>query len=92
MALLLPEGVDRGLVTDHMTSRGVSTSVHFQPLHTFEWFATHAEIGPSGVGVGRSAWPPGRSASRCTPGLTSDQVDQVVVTLGEGLDLAGSAR
>jgi len=84
MAVLLPEGTDRDAVTDHMSSRGVSTSVHFQPLHTFDWFRTHAAIGPAGVATATRLAPRALSLP-LHPGLTFDQVDRVVATLDEGL-------
>jgi dTDP-4-amino-4,6-dideoxygalactose transaminase len=70
-----------------MTTRGVSTSVHFQPLHTFEWFAANAQIGPHGVGTATRLAPRALSLP-LHPGLTFDQVDRVVAALDEGLALA----
>jgi len=87
MALLLPDGADRDAVADHMTTRGVSTSVHFQPLHTFEWFVANAQIGPHGVGTATRLAPRALSLP-LHPGLTFDQVDRVVAALDEGLALA----
>jgi len=49
MVVLLPSGVERAAVMASMLERGVSTSVHFQPLHTFPWFERHALLGPGGV-------------------------------------------
>ncbi len=89
MALLLPEGADRDIITDHMTEQGVSTSVHFQPLHTFDWFAGHALIGPSGVPTADRLAPRALSLP-LHPGLTPEQVDRVVTALAEGLDRARS--
>lgn len=47
--ILLPEGVDRDRVVSEMSQRGVSTSVHFRPLHRFSWFETNATVGRTGV-------------------------------------------
>ena len=47
--VLLPEGTDRQAVADALEAQGISTSVHFRPLHTFAWFADHAAIGPGGL-------------------------------------------
>ncbi|MGZ4694783.1 MAG: DegT/DnrJ/EryC1/StrS family aminotransferase [Acidimicrobiales bacterium] len=90
MAVLLPEGTDRDLVTDRMTARGVSTSVHFQPLHRFDWFAANAEIGPSGVETATHQAPRELSLP-LHPGLTVAQVDRVVAALVEGLEQVRSA-
>jgi dTDP-4-amino-4,6-dideoxygalactose transaminase len=91
MAVLLPEGTDRDAVTEHMTSRGVATSVHFQPLHTFAWFAANAAVGPSGVATA-DRLAPRQLSLPLHPGLTFDQVDRVVEALAEGLDRARAAR
>ena len=89
MAVLLPAGTDRRVVTDHMAARGVSTSIHFQPLHTFDWFTRNAEVGPGGVEVAAGLAPRELSLP-LHPGLTFDQVEQVVSSLAEGLELAES--
>lgn len=49
--VVLPEGTDRDRVVAAMSDVGVSTSVHFRPLHRFSWFAKNATIGPSGIDV-----------------------------------------
>lgn len=51
LAVLLPAGTDRTTVIAALSEQGISTSVHFQPLHTFGWFEAHAEVGPGGVPV-----------------------------------------
>ncbi len=84
MAVLLPEGTDRDAVIDHMASRGVSTSMHFQPLHTFEWFAANAHIGPGGVATATRLAPRALSLP-LHPSLTFEQIDRVVAALDEAL-------
>ena len=49
MVVLLPEGTERDGVVAHLDAVGVSTSVHFQPLHQFAWFREHASTGPGGT-------------------------------------------
>jgi dTDP-4-amino-4,6-dideoxygalactose transaminase len=49
MVVVLPDHLDRNAVVAELQTSGVPTSVHFQPLHTFGWFAEHAPIGPGGV-------------------------------------------
>lgn len=47
----LPVGVDREAVIASMTDAGITTSVHFRPLHHFSWFRTDAAVGRTGLGV-----------------------------------------
>jgi dTDP-4-amino-4,6-dideoxygalactose transaminase len=49
LVVVLPESAVRADVMDRMTRADVATSVHFQPLHTFAWFAHHATVGPTGT-------------------------------------------
>jgi dTDP-4-amino-4,6-dideoxygalactose transaminase len=49
LVVLLPEGASRESVVARLQARGISTSVHFQPLHTFDWFRRNAQIGPGGT-------------------------------------------
>jgi len=49
MALTLPDGTDRDAVMDAMSAEGVSSSVHFRPLHQFSWFRNNAVIGRTGL-------------------------------------------
>ena len=51
MAVTLPAGTDRDAVMDAMSAEGVSSSVHFRPLHQFSWFRTNAVVGRTGLGV-----------------------------------------
>lgn len=80
MIVLLPVGVPREAVVRSMSSSGVSTSIHFRPLHQFPWMTEHAIVGPSGVGTAE------RLAERALslplfPDLTADQVSRVCDTL-----------
>jgi dTDP-4-amino-4,6-dideoxygalactose transaminase len=55
---------------------GIATSVHFQPLHRFSWFAGNAIVGPGGVTNAE------RIADRVvslplSPALRDDEVDRV---------------
>jgi dTDP-4-amino-4,6-dideoxygalactose transaminase len=49
--VLLPDGTDRAAVVATMSAAGISTSVHFRPLHTFSWFAANVPTGPGGLPV-----------------------------------------
>jgi dTDP-4-amino-4,6-dideoxygalactose transaminase len=74
--VLLPEGAPRAAVVQKLGEASISSSVHFQPLHQFKWFAENAQIGPSGIDVAE------RLAVRAMslplhPGLSMDDVDRV---------------
>lgn len=84
MVVVLPPRVDREAVVARMAEEGVSTSVHFRPLHHFAWFRRHARIGPGGVSVADEL--AGRTLSLpLHPRLRYDQVDRVCDALGRAL-------
>jgi dTDP-4-amino-4,6-dideoxygalactose transaminase len=85
MVVVLPEEVDRRAVAKSMAADGIGTSVHFRPLHRFEWFACNAVVGPAGT---RTA---DRLARRVLslplhPGMTDDEVDRVCQSLQAATD------
>ena len=47
--VVLPDGVERAAVVAELSAAGISTSVHFRPLHTFSWFAANVPTGPGGL-------------------------------------------
>jgi dTDP-4-amino-4,6-dideoxygalactose transaminase len=52
MVVLLPQGVDRTLVQKQLSAESIGSSVHFRPLHTFNWFADNGlSSGPGGTPV-----------------------------------------
>lgn len=76
MVVLLPPGTSRPRVVAELHGAGISTSVHFQPLHLFRGMDKHFVLGPTGVGTAD------RLAQRALslplyPDLTGDQVDRV---------------
>jgi dTDP-4-amino-4,6-dideoxygalactose transaminase len=76
MVVLLPPGTPRPDVVAELRRVGISTSVHFQPLHLFRGMDKHFALGPTGVETA------GRLAQRALslplyPDLTDDQVDRV---------------
>ena len=76
LTVALPPHVDRRKVFDRLHAVGIGTSLHFRPLHDYEWFAANATIGPSGVPVADEM------ADRLLslplhPGLTDTDVDRV---------------
>jgi perosamine synthetase len=80
MVVLLPRGVDREQVQQQMAERGVSTSVHFRPLHRLAWFGEHLELGPGGTPVADAAAERALSLP-LRPGLTLTDVDRVCTEL-----------
>lgn len=84
MVVVLPEGVDRGVVQAGMRDGGIPTSVHFPPVHHFDWFRQHAAMGPGGAPVAD------RMASRVLslplhPGMTAPDVGRVIGALWTSL-------
>lgn len=90
MVVTLPEDVDRDQLQDAMTARGIGTSVHFQPLHTFGWFHRQGfASGPTGTPVADSLMNRVLSLPLHTMMDTGD-VERVCQTLDEVLaDLRG---
>lgn len=84
MVVLLPEGVHRPTVVAALSAARISTSVHFQPLHSFGWFEKNAEVGPGGVPVADSIFDRALSLP-LHPRLTDDDVDRVSEVLTAAL-------
>ncbi len=82
--VLLPEGTDRAAVVASLSASGISTSVHFRPLHTFSWFAANVPTGPGGLPVCDET----ELRTLSLPlhvNLTDDDVDRVAAGLLEAL-------
>ncbi|MCB1018130.1 MAG: DegT/DnrJ/EryC1/StrS family aminotransferase [Acidimicrobiales bacterium] len=78
--LALGPDVDRRAVFGRLDAVGIGTSLHFRPLHDYDWFAANAVLGPGGVPVAEAM------ASRLIslplhPGLGPDEVDRVCEVL-----------
>jgi dTDP-4-amino-4,6-dideoxygalactose transaminase len=84
MLVLLPPGTDRDQVRSALTEAGIATSVHFQPLHTFEWFRQHAVVGPSGL-AGADAVAGEALSLPLHTNLSDADVDRVVTVLAGAL-------
>jgi dTDP-4-amino-4,6-dideoxygalactose transaminase len=76
MIVELPEGVDRAPIQAGLSQAGISTSVHFQPLHHLQWFAKNASTVPSGLGVAENVAPRTLSLPLHS-GMSDDDVDYV---------------
>lgn len=86
MMVLLPEGSDRGAVQRHLSDVSIGSSVHFRPLHTFEWFAEQGlHPGPSGTPVADTYVDRALSLPFHTR-LTDEDVERVVHELARALD------
>lgn len=84
MVVLLANAADRPGVVQQLAAVGISTSVHFQPLHTFGWMAEHGCVGPSGVGTADAL--AGRALSLpLYPDLTEDEVTRICSALADAL-------
>jgi len=85
MVVVLPEGAPRAQVAARLNDAGVATSVHFQPLHQFDWFRKNTSTGPGGTPVADDL------AMRVLslplhPGLHVADVDRICESLSDALD------
>lgn len=78
----VPDAIERSTVVGDMTAAGISTSVHFRPLHHFSWFRTNAVIGRSGLGTCDELADRVMSLPLHV-NLTDDDVDRVCATFLE---------
>ncbi|MFN7150986.1 MAG: DegT/DnrJ/EryC1/StrS family aminotransferase [Microthrixaceae bacterium] len=49
--IVLPRDADRETVVGELAARGISTGLHYTPLHRLRWFAQHATLAPGGLPV-----------------------------------------
>lgn len=84
VVVLLPEAADRQAVRERLTEARIGTSVHFQPLHHLQWFASHAAIGLAGLRTAEAAAPRALSLP-LHPGLGEPEIDRVCSVLVEAL-------
>jgi dTDP-4-amino-4,6-dideoxygalactose transaminase len=88
MVVRLADGVDRGAVMKALDAEGVSTSIHFRPLHQFGWMEKNAIIGTSGLATAEAL--AGQVLSLpLYPDLTDAQVDRVCAALHRALQRSG---
>lgn len=86
MVVVLPARTDRPAVVRHLAENGIATSVHFQPLHAFDWMAKNTDVGRGGVDVATSL--AGRVLSLpLHTGVSLDDVDRVVRELERAVRL-----
>lgn len=82
MAVVLNEGIDRAVVMQKMKERGIQTSIHYRPIHTFS--AYRAKVSACGLDVTDSL------ANRLLtlplyPAMSENQVDIVVDALRDAV-------
>ena len=80
MIVRLDDGVDRDLVRKELTEQLIVSSVHFRPLHTYEWFRENALVPAGGLPNADAAASQVLSLP-LHPGLTLDDVDRVCSVL-----------
>ena len=85
VVVVLPEAADRSMVVSKLAEAGVASSIHFQPLHTFEWFQKNAVVGPAGTSVADGLASRVLSLPLHT-GLTDRDVDYVCEVLADALE------
>lgn len=85
MVVVLPESADRSTVVASLTAEGIGSSVHFRPLHTYEWFRHNAIVGPAGT-ANADALAKRVLSLPLHPALTDEDVDRVCRSLRTALD------
>lgn len=85
MMVLLPADADRAAVQAELSAAGIGTSVHFRPLHDFDWFRQQGLTpGPGGVPVAEAHRLRALSLPLHTR-LADDDVDRVCDVLAGAL-------
>jgi dTDP-4-amino-4,6-dideoxygalactose transaminase len=80
--------IDRDRFIDELTERNIGTSVHFIPLHTFTWYRETFGYQPSDFPVALAEFE--RLVSLpLHPGLTDEDVGDVIEAVTEVLEAAG---
>ncbi len=86
LPILLPEGTDRTRFMEQMKSQGVQTSIHYPPVHQFSAFQ-----GGAGQALRLTETVAAREVTLpLYPGLSKEQVNQVVKAVQQSLEDAGS--
>jgi dTDP-4-amino-4,6-dideoxygalactose transaminase len=84
MVVVLPENVERDRVIGRLGGEGVGTSIHFQPLHRFDWFRRHAQVDPAGLDVAEGLAHRALSLP-LHPELSDSQIDRVCAVLADAI-------
>lgn len=76
LAVALAAGVERRSVFASLDRADIGTSLHFRPLHDYDWFHQNAIIGPSGTPVA-DEMATRQISLPLHPGLSDAEVDRV---------------
>jgi dTDP-4-amino-4,6-dideoxygalactose transaminase len=83
---LLPEGVNRKAFIDHLRDAGVQTSIHYPPIHQFQYYRSrfpYCSLPRTEAVARREITLP------LFPGMTDEQIELVVATTKEALASVG---
>ncbi len=83
---LLPEGVNRKAFIDHLRDAGVQTSIHYPPIHQFQYYRSRfpdCSLPRTEAVARREITLP------LFPGMTDEQIELVVATTKEALASLG---
>jgi dTDP-4-amino-4,6-dideoxygalactose transaminase len=83
---LLPEGVNRKAFIDHLRAAGVQTSIHYPPIHQFQYYRSRfpdCSLPRTEAVARREITLP------LFPGMTDEQIELVVATTKEALASLG---
>jgi len=84
MPVLLPEGAPREAVMKAMKARGIQTSVHYPPIHSFSFHGQTPLVRCEGLSKTDNV-APRELTLPLFPRMTEAQVDEVCAALGESL-------
>jgi dTDP-4-amino-4,6-dideoxygalactose transaminase len=82
LPVVLPRGTDRAGVRARMQEAGVQTSVHYPPIHQFDFYRRTVAAGPL---PGTERFSEAELTLPLHPRLTPDDVDRVVRTLAQAV-------
>jgi dTDP-4-amino-4,6-dideoxygalactose transaminase len=88
MPVLLPEGTPREPVMAAMKARGIQTSVHYPPIHTFTFHGASDRVRREGL-PRTDALAPRELTLPLYPRMTEAQVDEVCAALADSLQEVG---
>jgi dTDP-4-amino-4,6-dideoxygalactose transaminase len=88
MPVLLPEGTDREAVMKHMAAERIQTSIHYPPVHQFEYYAAAY---PNVRLPVTEALAPRLITLPLFPAMTVEQVGQVCLALESAIDTKTNA-
>ncbi len=85
--ILLPEDVERKIFIDYMRSTGIQTSIHYPPVHCFDYYkkkVPNVRLAITELAASREVTLP------LYPGMSDEQVDLVVESVVHGKQAASA--